>query len=230
MNNVLKKLKKQSLSTNPFLSPPLFFRKILEYGFYLLFVVTPFILTTTNYELFEFPKMLFVYAMTGIIFGLWLAQAVVSGHFQIRRSFFLWPLVFFVVAQILSPLVSVDGYTSIWGYYSRFHGGLASTVCYAILFVVFTSIAYKKIVRNSLIALLATASFISLYALAEHFGIDAQYWVQDVQNRVFSTLGQPNWLAAWVVALLPITWWLTVKVPRRPWPIIILLSQLMTIF
>ncbi len=31
-------------------------------------------------------------------------------------------------------------------------------------------------------------------------------WVQDVQTRVFSTLGQPNWLAALLVALIPITW------------------------
>ncbi len=30
-------------------------------------------------------------------------------------------------------------------------------------------------------------------------------WVQDVQTRVFSTLGQPNWLAALLVALLPIS-------------------------
>ncbi|MFZ5845188.1 MAG: tetratricopeptide repeat protein, partial [Patescibacteria group bacterium] len=30
-------------------------------------------------------------------------------------------------------------------------------------------------------------------------------WVQDVQNRVFSTLGQPNWLAAYLIALTPIT-------------------------
>ncbi|MGB9637608.1 MAG: O-antigen ligase family protein, partial [Microgenomates group bacterium] len=26
-------------------------------------------------------------------------------------------------------------------------------------------------------------------------------WVQDVQNRVFSSLGQPNWLAAWIVLI-----------------------------
>lgn len=29
---------------------------------------------------------------------------------------------------------------------------------------------------------------------------------QDIQNRVFSTFGQPNWLAATLAALIPITW------------------------
>jgi len=46
---------------------------------------------------------------------------------------------------------------------------------------------------------------VSGYAIAQHFGIDAHLWVQDVQNRVFSTLGQPNWLAAYLVALIPLT-------------------------
>ncbi|MCJ7740576.1 O-antigen ligase family protein, partial [Candidatus Microgenomates bacterium] len=36
-------------------------------------------------------------------------------------------------------------------------------------------------------------------------GIDKNLWVQDVQNRVFSTLGQPNWLAAYMAVLIPVT-------------------------
>ena len=58
---------------------------------------------------------------------------------------------------------------------------------------------------------LASTVIVSLYGIAEHFGIDANAWVQDVRNRVFSTLGQPNWLAAWLIALLPLTWALTLE-------------------
>ncbi len=43
------------------------------------------------------------------------------------------------------------------------------------------------------------------------FGYYESCWIQDVQNRVFSTLGQPNWLAALLVALIPITWFLSLK-------------------
>jgi Ca2+/Na+ antiporter len=46
---------------------------------------------------------------------------------------------------------------------------------------------------------------VSIYGVAEHFGIDKSIWVQDVQNRVFSTLGQPNWLAAYLTPLIPIS-------------------------
>ena len=51
---------------------------------------------------------------------------------------------------------------------------------------------------------LSTATIVSIYAVLERLGIDKKIWVQDVQDRVFSTLGQPNWLAAYVVALAPV--------------------------
>jgi hypothetical protein len=57
-----------------------------------------------------------------------------------------------------------------------------------------------KIIKTALF----TAALISFYGVLEHFGIDASLWVQDVQNRVFSTLGQPNWLAAYLIILLPL--------------------------
>jgi len=76
-------------------------------------------------------------------------------------------------------------------------------------------------IRYSLFA----ATIASLLAVLEHFGIFTtckllgfnlyeSCWVQDVQNRVFSTLGQPNWLAALIVALLPMTWLLMLTVKK----------------
>jgi hypothetical protein len=64
---------------------------------------------------------------------------------------------------------------------------------------------------------LFSTAIASAMAVMEHFGIfttcglmglgyKESCWVQDVQSRVFSTLGQPNWLAALLVALIPLTW------------------------
>ncbi|MBI2036711.1 O-antigen ligase family protein, partial [Candidatus Microgenomates bacterium] len=52
--------------------------------------------------------------------------------------------------------------------------------------------------------ILISGAIVAFYGVLEHFGIDKDYWVQDVQNRVFSTLGQPNWLAAYLSILIPI--------------------------
>jgi len=206
-----------------------FFQKIIEYSFYLLFFVTPFILTTNNFELFEFPKMLFVYGLTIIITGSFLALSLLKGRLEIKLSFYIFSLAFFLISQIISTLISIDRHTSFWGYYSRFHGGLASTFCYFLLSIIFLSSINKRQVKNSLFILLSAASFISLYAIAEHFGIDAQYWVQDVQNRVYSTLGQPNWLASWLAALIPLSLAFFLKPPRTSWPLALFLAQLTTL-
>jgi putative inorganic carbon (hco3(-)) transporter len=61
------------------------------------------------------------------------------------------------------------------------------------------------LIRKFLIIILATGTVVALYGLLERMGIDKNIWVQDVQTRVFSTLGQPNWLAAYLVALIPLS-------------------------
>jgi O-antigen ligase len=71
----------------------------------------------------------------------------------------------------------------------------------------------KKGALRTLYYLLVSTIIVSIYAVLERFGIDKNVWVQDVQNRVFSTLGQPNWLAAFLIALIPLTWANIIKKP-----------------
>jgi putative inorganic carbon (HCO3(-)) transporter len=76
---------------------------------------------------------------------------------------------------------------------------------------------YALFINRLLLTILITGLVVSLYGITEHFGIDKNLWVQDVQNRVFSTLGQPNWLAAYLIALCPIAWgFALIKLENRP--------------
>jgi putative inorganic carbon (HCO3(-)) transporter len=179
----------------------------IHYCFYTLFFFTPLLLWPFTSEVFEFNKMLFVYALTIIISAAWGIKTFQEKKFEIVRTPLDIPLVLFLVSQIISTFTSIDRHTSIWGYYSRFHGGLASTICYFILFYAFVThfSGQAKAIKNVFIAILSTAFITSIYGVLEHFGIDKHVWVQDVQNRVFSTLGQPNWLSAYLVAILPIS-------------------------
>ena len=181
-------------------------QRIIEYSFFALFILVPLILTPWNYELFEFNKMLTVYALTAIIVGAWGAKMILGRRLIFRRSFWDIPLGLFFISQLTSFLLSIDRHTSFWGYYSRFNGGLLSIICYLLLYWSFVSNMNKNNSQFAIRNLLITATLVATYGIAEHFGIDAKYWVQDVKNRVFSTLGQPNWLAAWLVALTPLTW------------------------
>ncbi|MDZ7587418.1 MAG: O-antigen ligase family protein [Patescibacteria group bacterium] len=177
--------------------------KIIALSFYCLFIIVPLILTPYNYELFEFNKMLTVYFLTVIITSAWIIKMILSRKILVSRTPFDLPLLLFLLSQIISSILSINPHTSVWGYYSRFHGGLMSTLSYLLLYYAFVSNQIS--VKNSLKVILSTAAIVSLYGIAEHFGIDKTIWVQDVQNRVFSTLGQPNWLAAYLIALVPLS-------------------------
>jgi tetratricopeptide (TPR) repeat protein len=92
-----------------------------------------------------------------------------------------------------------------------------SYICYAVLYWTFVIYVDKKETLKLIRTLLITTTVASIYASFEHFGHSASClfvngefstncWVQDVQFRVFGTFGQPNWLAAWLVAIIPLTW------------------------
>lgn len=182
------------------------FQKIIFWLFSILLFFVPLILWPFTSEVFEFNKMVLIYILTTLITGTWILNMIVEKKFIFRRTILDIPLAVFLTSQVISTIFSIDPLTSLLGYYSRFNGGLASVICYSLLFWAFVSnIDAKKVVKLIYVTL-ASATLVSLYAVLEHFGIDKNIWVQDVQTRVFSTLGQPNWLAAWLIALIPITW------------------------
>lgn len=178
---------------------------VIQFSFCALFFLVPLILTPFNYELFEYNKMILTYGLTAIIATAWIIKVIVNKKIQINRTPLDIPLLIFLLSQIISTVISLDTHVSFFGYYSRFNGGLLSTISYLILYFAFTSNYPKNKIGRLLTTILASASIVSVYGILEHFGIDSDLWVQDVQNRVFSTLGQPNWLGAYLAVLIPLT-------------------------
>jgi O-antigen ligase len=181
-------------------------RRIVFFLFAFLLLFVPIVLWPYTSEVFEFNKMVLVYILTALITAAWAVRCIVERKFIFHRTILDIPLLIFFGSQLISTILSIDSYTSIFGYYSRFNGGLISTVCYIILYWVFVSNFNVKDTFKLIKIWFASAFLVSIYGVAEHFGIDKNIWVQDVQTRVFSSLGQPNWLAAWVVALIPVAW------------------------
>ncbi len=184
--------------------------RIIRWAFYLLLILVPLILTPINYELFEYNKMMMTYALTVIIAGAWVIKMVSAREVKIAKTPLDIPIGLFVASQLISTLLSMDPHVSWFGYYSRFNGGMWSVLTYVILYYAFVSTmipqqtSEKNQVFPFLKIALSTAVVVSLYGVLERLGIDKRIWVQDVQNRVFSTLGQPNWLGAYLVALAPV--------------------------
>jgi len=188
-------------------------KKAIELLFHLLFLTVPLVWTNSTSELFEFPKMLTVYVFSILIGGLFLVRRVVADHRKLERKAFDIPLLIFLTTQILATLFSINKHTSLIGYYSRFHGGLLSTISYLVLYFVYVNSFDWNGAKKHLKSLLVGGLLASLYAIPEHFGVSfscialgsgatASCWVQDVISRIFGTFGQPNWLAAYMITVV----------------------------
>lgn len=198
--------------------------KAIEIVFYALFLTTPLAMHPYTSELFEFNKMWLVYIYSIILFFLWSSKMLLQRKVEIRRTFFDIPILLFLASQTISTLFSMDVHTSFWGYYSRFNGGLLSIFSYIFLYFAFTTNildtdkteSLKKVSRM-LFAVFVSGIIVALWGLPSHFGydptclafrgtFDVSCWTDAFQPKVrmFSTLGQPNWLAAFLLILLPI--------------------------
>ncbi len=201
--------------------------RIITYSFYLLFFLTPLFWTSLNYELFEYNKMILVYGLTIVIVGTWILKMINDKRLTINRTPLDIPLLLFLGANILSTIFSIDRHTSIWGYYSRSNGGLLSIISYLLLYWAFVSNFPKDKIKTLLKFAAVSGLIISLWGIFEHFGVspsciilrgefNASCWVQDVQARVFASLGQPNWMAAYLSMLIfPAMYFLLTATTRK---------------
>ena len=193
--------------------------RIIEYFFYLLIFSVPLYFSSSTSELFEFNKLWVTFGITIIIVAAWIIKMVVERKFKIQRTLLDIPIGLFLLSQIISTIASIDPHTSIWGYYSRFNGGLLSIITYILLYYAFVSnLLDIKYVKRILKASLVSGFIVALWGIPSHFGydptcllfrgtFDVSCWTADFQPkiRIFSTLGQPDWMAAYLAILIPVS-------------------------
>lgn len=200
--------------------------RIVTGTFGTLFLLLPLVFTSVNEELFEFNKMLVVYAVALVLVCCWISKIILTKTFSWKRSALDIPLVLFVISQFLSTIFSMHPRTSLFGYYTRFNGGFFSVMAYTSIYWMWIQLTKPKDVGKYIRMLLIGGVIAALFAFPEHFGhsisclmftshsdpvkgfvignFDVSCWVQDVQSRIFGSFGQPNWLAAYMIMLMPI--------------------------
>lgn len=186
-------------------------KKIGRLIYYSLFLLTPLIVLKDTSELFELNKMNFIY-FSSVSIALILTIAMIRARkiFIRKTPYDLYGLVF-VGVMLLSTIFSMDRHTSIFGYYGRFNGGLLSLLAYSVLFYGLAFFFSKKDISKILKVSLASSVIVMLWGLSGKLGHDlsclvftGQFsnscWTDQFRpaERMFSTLGQPNWLGAYL--------------------------------
>lgn len=180
-------------------------------------------------ELFEFPKFLILLGCTIVVAVSWLAYTYTHKDWQIplgRYKAISYGVLAILATQALATLFSIHPYTSFWGYYTRFHQGLFSTICYTILYFGTLKFLNVRDVKKLIKVSVGVAIVIASLAILERVNISAtcpfinpslseeirpapysraffsnSCWknLTNPTYRSFATLGQPNWLAAYLL-------------------------------
>ena len=186
--------------------------------FQVLLFLVPFAWTAQTEELFELNKMVLTYALTVIILVVWAWRMISAKRVILKTPPFFWFLLIWLLSQLMSTIFSIHPHTSIFGYYSRFHGGLLSSLTYAMLYLAAVSNFTHKDVKPLIQSLLIGSLGVVLYAIPEHFGVSpscvlisgeftTECWSENTnpRYRIFGTFGQPNWLAAYLLMTIPLS-------------------------
>lgn len=165
------------------------------------------LMNPAGYDLYGLPKIVFTYFLVGIAVLFWILGRNKKKGLRLKQTHLDLPVLCWVLLLITTSLFTISANNSLFGEHERY-GGLLTQVIYAIIFLlavnfIDTTLEVKKI--N--LTVLFTALAVSLYAIAQHYGIDFIDWSQidpGYPSPVVSTLGNANFLADYLVLALPI--------------------------
>jgi O-antigen ligase len=169
--------------------------------------VVPLIFTTRFDDAFYLPKLIALWILLAVLFWL-MAMAALRGELGQRFRLIGWvdgPVAAFVVLNVMALTFSVDKHQSLFGERLQYQGVL-TTLLYVAFFYVARLILCD---RRSMVLLLASVSVgatcVSGYAIVQKLGLDPIWKGYLPDGRVFSTIGQPDELAAYLVLAVPVT-------------------------
>jgi len=160
-----------------------------------------------SYDPFEYPKALFFIIITVLLSVLTLIHWIYSGmHFSIKHiPLEIKLLGFIVIAELLAFIFSVDRATSLAGASYRFQGLIIQlvTIIYFLNAVyIFPKLEnsdrtdfFKWLIGLSVVA--ACLAFIPCFIDIRIFSLS------NFDNRLYGTLGNPNYLAILLIAIIP---------------------------
>lgn len=186
-------------------------RKIGRFIYYNLFFLTPLLVLSSTSELFELNKMNMIYASSVTIFCIIAFSMIRTKKIVIPRLPFQISFITLLTITFLSFLFSIDRHMSWFGYYGRFNGGVLSLVAYGVLMYGIGYFFTARDLRAILSTMLISSTVVMVWGLSGFFGHDlsclvftGQFnnscWTDQFRpaERMFSTLGQPNWLGAYL--------------------------------
>ncbi|MFH1742847.1 MAG: O-antigen ligase family protein [bacterium] len=161
-------------------------------------VAVPLCLSPVSFDSYLLPKRVLFQVLTLLLGSVWMAYSM--RFFVPRRDALWWPIAFFLGWCALSIAISFHSFRQIRDF--------AGPVLAVLFWVISRRLWQTHDQRQRLVSWLYLPVFcIALYAVLQDFGID---WirpvggVEDWRARIASTMGNPNFVAGYLIILFPV--------------------------
>lgn len=178
---------------------------ILEAGWLAAIIVTPLFFNIYSSRVFEPDKLTTLRSIALVMAAVWLARWVeerAAGGGRLRFSWhtpLVLPTLFTVLVYLISTLFSVAPYTSFFGSYQRLQGTF-TTLSYIVVFlIILDRMRTRAQVDRFITTLILNSLPIALYGFVQHARRDPLPWGGDVTQRVASNMGNPIFVAAYMI-------------------------------
>ena len=155
---------------------------------------------------FELPKLTVFRILTWLMLAVWGIRILAAKQLQFRRTPLDLPILVWAGLQILTTLVTVSPYVSYRGEYENFRGLLTMLNYVALYYIAVNFIRTRAQVNRLLKTILTAGLLTTIYGVTQFFGIDFIAWnpASIAPGRYFSSLGNPNFLAAYLAMVMPL--------------------------
>lgn len=113
------------------------------------------------------------------------------------------PVAILALSYVISTIFSVQPLVSLLGSYQRLQGTLNNFLYFALFFLVATGLRDWGRVDRLITTFIIVSVPTSLYGMAQRLGLDPLPWGGDVQSRVAGPAGNPIFLGAYLILVIP---------------------------
>lgn len=187
---------------------------LLIEGSYLAIVfLTPFYfsLFLKNANVFELNKIVLFKVLVLLLLFFTLIKIITNFKgkrpgflfFSVYTKYLIIPLLF-LLSFTVATFFSIDSGTSYYGLYER-QQGLNSYIYYLLFFILLLiNIRTKVQIDRIIIAAFLSSFLVCVYGLVQAAGFDPLNWTEPTSFRITSTFGQPNFLASYLLLVMPL--------------------------
>ena len=149
---------------------------------------------------FSGTKIAWLRAFVIMALGFWAGKIIITKQHHFMRTALDWPVLTFLLTTTIATLTSVHVYTSFTGFYGRFEG-LSTWYIYGLLFFITTNYIHSfEQLKRIIMGVAQAGTLMAVYSIIQRHELDPYAWGGVVTwQRVIGTIGQPNFIAAYVI-------------------------------